>query len=415
MTTMRLAMRRLTQTTCLALLLIVPIASPQAQSRSAETKSELEHVWRVDGPIMEVVRHGAGGSYSMLLNIGAFSSDGQLVAILPQSTGSDRLEIRSATDGALVYDIRYPQELGLAYDIAMSPTGAIALGRHGVVNVYDRARPDVATAMFESDPTVDMCRVAKNCRTSIGSLAFSPDGSLLAFQELSVSTLPVPSYDQGSVYVVEMATGRRVAKLTANTGRPTHVAFSRDGRRLVAMHYTDVMRRGPIGFRVWDTSSWKLLTEVTGLGKGFEPLAIGAVDGAAFAAVYAAAGGRIELRDVERDTVLWSVPLYSPQFERKPTMAGGEEPTLDHVAIAPNGKFVVGYEGPGWMINRGPLDEPDSLGYFGAIVVRNTGDGSIVSTYDIRNVNTLAISPDSKTLLYSVGFHQTYVALARLP
>jgi hypothetical protein len=67
------------------------------------------------------------------------------------------------------------------------------------------------------------------------------------------------------------------------------------------------------------------------------------------------------------------------------------------------------------MINRGPLDEPDSLGYFGAIVVRNTGDGSIVSTYDIRNVNTLAISPDSKTLLYSVGFHQTYVALARLP
>src|SRR6185369_10575297 len=171
----------------------------------------------------------------------------------------------------------------------------------------------------------------------------------LAFQELSVSTLPVPSYDQGSVYVVEMATGRRVAKLTANTGRPTHVAFSRDGRRLVAMHYTDVMRRGPIGFRVWDTSSWKLLTEVTGLGKGFEPLAIGAVDGAAFAAVYAAAGGRIELRDVERD----------------------------HVAIALNGKFVVGYEGPGWMINRGPLDEPDSLGYFGAIVVRNTGDGSI--------------------------------------
>ena len=405
--------RRLTLITCLAAALVAPIASLQSQSRSAGTDYELEQVWRIDGRVIEVVRDGTWFRYTVLSNVDAFSSDGRLVAILPQSSGSDRLEIRSATDGALVHEIRYPKELGLAYDVAMSPTGAIAVGRHGAVHVYDGARPDATVATFESDPAIEPCRAAV-CRPSIGSLAFSPDGTLLAYQELR-STLP-GSYDEGSVYVVEMATGRRTAKLNANTGRPTHVAFSPDGRRLVAMHYTNYgFSRGPISFRVWDTSSWELLTEVSGLGKGFEPLAIGAVDGAAFAAVYAAAGGRIELRDVERNTVLWSVPLYSPPFERKPNMAGGEELTLDHIAIAPNGKFVVGYEGPGWMINRGPLDEPDSLGYFSAIVVRNTRDGSIVATYDIPNVQTLAISPDSKTLLYSVGFHQTYVALARLP
>jgi WD40 repeat protein len=414
MTSTRPPMRSVIQTTCLAILLIVPLASLQSQSRSAEAESKLEHVWRIDGQIIEVVSQHPGFSYTILNNIDAFSSDGQLVAILPQSTGSDGLQIRSATDGALVHDIRYPQEIGLAYGIAMSPTGTIALGRSGAVHVYNSANPGAAIAMFESDTTVGLCQAAKNCRTSIGSLAFSPDSALLAFQELR-PTLP-GNAEEGFVYVVEMATGRRAAKLNANTGRPTHVAFSPDGRRLVAMHYTNYgFSRGPISFRVWDTTSWELLTEVSGLGKGFEPLAIGAVDGAAFAAVYAAAGGRIELRDLERGTVLWSLPLYSPQFERKPTMAGGEELTLDHVAIAPNGKFVVGYEGPGWMINRGPLDEPDSLGYFGAIVVRNAGDGSIVATYDIRNVNSLAISPDSKTLLYSVGFHQTYVALARLP
>jgi hypothetical protein len=183
------------------------------------------------------------------------------------------------------------------------------------------------------------------------------------------------------------------------------------------MHYTtDSMRRGPISFRVWDTSSWDLLSEVSGLGEGYEPLAIGSVAGVGFAAVYSAAGGRLELRDVERDRVLWSEPLHSPPFERKPGMVGGEELALDHVAIAPNGKFIVGYEGPGWMITRGgALDEPDALGYFGAIVVRDTRDGSIVATYDIRNVRALAIAPDSKSLLYSVGFHQTYVALAALP
>jgi hypothetical protein len=96
-------------------------------------------------------------------------------------------------------------------------------------------------------------------------------------------------------------------------------------------------------------------------------------------------------------------------------MEGGRELALDLIAIAPNGKFVVGYEGPGWMIVRGPLDEPDSLGYFGAIVVRNARDGSIVATYDVRDVRALAISPDSTTFAYSVGFQQTYVALARLP
>lgn len=400
----------------LAASLVAPLASLQSQSRVDAVASELVHLWRMDGPVIEVVRNGDRFRYNFLSNIDVFSPNGQRVAILPDASGSDRMVIRSATDGGLVHDIRYPQEVGLAYEIAFSPTGAIALGRYGGVSLYDGGSPGSPLATFQTDPIPEdpPCRNGSVCRATIGSIAFSPDDTLLAFQEVR-STLPAQN-SEGFVYVVETATGRRIAKLEAITGRPTHVAFSPDGRRLVAMHYTTVSgRRGPIGFRVWDTVAWELENEVSGLGQGSEPLAIGATVDTAFAAVYSTAKGLLELRDLERQRVLWSVPLFSPPFDRKPDMVGGEQLALDHVAIAPNGKFIVGYEGAGWMIRRGPLDEPDSLGYFSAIVVRDTRDGSIVATYDIRNVKGLAISPDSKTLLYSVGFHQTYLALAQLP
>jgi WD40 repeat protein len=395
---------------------VVPLASLRSQERSDPVESEIAHIWRVDGPSIEVVRTARTFSYTFLNNIDAFSPDGRRVVILPNASGSDRMEIRSAADGALVQDVHYPRDVGLAYTIAFSPTGTIALGRYGSVSLYDGDAPDSALATFETDPISggSPCRPTV-CRAVVESVAFSPDGTLVAFQEAN-SQSPLRQDYEGSVYVAEATTGRRVAKLEAFTGRPNHVAFSPDGRRLVAIHRSTVDGRlGPFTFRVWDTATWELMKEVNDLGRGFEPLAIGAAAGISFAAVYAVAGGRLELRDLDSDRVLWSVPLYSPPFERKPDMAGGRELTLDHVAIAPNGKFVVGYEGPGWMIRRGPLDEPDSLGYFGAIVVRDTLDGSIVATYDIRNVKALAISPDSRTLLYSVGFHQTYVALARLP
>jgi hypothetical protein len=195
-------------------------------------------------------------------------------------------------------------------------------------------------------------------------------------------------------------------------GRPRYVSFSRDGRRLAALHRE---RWNGLGFRVWDTSSWELLLEVSGLGDGGAPFATGAVAATDFAAAYVA-GDRIVLRDLVRDRVLWSAPLFSPPFEPLPNTARSPQPVvLEHVAITPNGKYVVGYEGPGWVVSPQNIDQRDGIGYVGAIVVRDARDGSIVAAHDIRNVSDLAISPDSTTMAYSVGFHQTYVALARLP
>lgn len=95
--------------------------------------------------------------------------------------------------------------------------------------------------------------------------------------------------------------------------------------------------------------------------------------------------------------------MRSVDSRRRNTQA---EPPLDL------GKYVVGYEGPGWTISPSNIDQTDGIGYVGAIVVRDARDGSIVATRDIRNVTDLAISPDSATMAYGVGFHQTYVARA---
>jgi WD40 repeat protein len=342
------------------------------------------------------------------------------VATLPSSSGSEDLELRNASDGSLVQDVTYPRDAGLAYGVVFSPAGRIALGRVGGAYLYDGSAPRRLLARFDTDPgppprSDPDCKRPNSCLTTVGALAFSPDDRLLAFQELRAWIPWIPQQqNRRFVYVVDASNGRRVAKLDASTGRPQHVSFSPDGRRLVAMHDASENGRNELHVRVWDTSTWALLEDIGGLGPGFEPLATGAVEGAEFAAVYAASG-RIELRDLARNRVLWSKPLISPPVQTSPTTIRAPELELDHVAIAPNGKFVVSYEGAGWTLDPKSPDRPDGIGYMSAIVVRDAHDGSIMAAYDVPDVTDFAISPDSRTLVYSVGFHQTYVALARLP
>jgi hypothetical protein len=396
--------------------LVLPLAPLRSQDGNAPvTLSSIENVWRSDGPVIEVVR----GSYTFRNHVLAFSADGRYVGALPNVSGSKNLEIRSALDGTMVWNVTYPGEAGLGYGLAFSPTGAIALGRWGNVSVYGGAAPDTPLATYDTDrasvgPSHDpSCTKPANCTVGVGTAAFSPDGKLLAFQELR-PTQPGHDYE-GFVHVVDLATRTRVARLDAAAGRPRYVSFSPDGRRLAALHR--VLENGQstdLRFRVWDTSSWALLLEVAGLGEGGAPFATGAVAATNFAAVYVT-GERVVLRDLVRDRVLWSRPLFSPPFEPPPDIVRSPLLVLEHVAITPNGKYVVGYEGPGWVIARRDFDQPDGLGYVGAIVVRDARDGSIVAAHDIRNVTDLAISPDSATVAYGVGFHQTYVALARLP
>ena len=408
--------RRLTSAilTLVATSLTAPIG---AQDGVQVAPSELANIWRVDVsgvdvPVPRLKLDGKPLPSTFLGIVDEFSADGRLVAILPSVSGSNRIEIRNAADGSLVQKVTYPQEAGLAYDVAFSSTGVIALSRLGGVQVYDRNKLDTPAETFDADPrsTPPDCVQPVACRVSIGGSAFSPDGTLLAYQEIRGSGFGLKS--EGFLYVVRMSSGARVAKLEAISGRPFHVSFSPDGRWLIAMHYDRNLahNRGEkerIAFRVWDTSSWAVVREIDGLGEGFEPLATGVIDGAGVVAVYAA-GESIEMRDLVRDRVLWSKPLFRPpSLEARSWAPRQSRRTLERVAIAANGQTVVGYEGRGWMI--------EAMGYMNAIVVRDAHDGSIKAVYDVHSLTDFAVSPDNKMLLYSVGSPQPYTALARLP
>ena len=190
-----------------------------------------------------------------------------------------------------------------------------------------------------------------------------------------------------------------MAQVTA--AAPRGLAFSPDGRRLAALHRVLENRTTNRHLRVWDTSTWQLLIDVGDLGFGTSPFAIGAVAATDDAAAYAS-GGQIVLRDLARNRVLWSAPLLPPPFDPPPNTRWVPHLGLDHVAITPNGKYVVGYEGWGWVISPPILAGSDRLGYMGVLVVRDARDGSVVVAHDIRNVTDLAISPDSSTVAYGV-------------
>lgn len=188
--------------------------------------------------------------------------------------------------------------------------------------------------------------------------------------------------------MIDVATKRIVAELEAS-GYVGTVSFSRDGRKLLAPHGPPPGPGERGGFRIWDTSDWTVLQTIAFAGMG--PLTTGAVDDADFVAVYANAGN-IEMRDLDKDAVLWSVSLIEPQFG----LVGGDRLLFDRqqlrsVGVAPDGSFSMSYEGQ--LARTGRFE--------GAVVVRGAGDGSIRGLYDIFDVTSFAIAPDSKGFAFT--------------
>jgi hypothetical protein len=234
----------------------------------------------------------------------------------------------------------------------------------------------------------------------IDSIALSPDGSMLAFQN---TTTPALEHRAGSV-VADMATGGTVRLLDAISSRPS-ISFSPDGRYLLASATTRTPQGSMLGFRVWDTDDWSMTIEVPGeRGTQLGEMATGETDDSSFVAAYGREG-TLELGDLVDNRVLWNVPLIPSTFAPSDSTILGTE--LDRVEIAPNGQFLITYESP---------RAHDPIGHVsGGIVVREARDGSVNAVYDVYGVTGLSISPDSETFVYSTGAGQVHTALVRVP
>ena len=144
------------------------------------------------------------------------SLDGRTVAIIPCCGESDRLELRDTEDGAPVKTIELStQSSGLTF----SPSGdrIAVVGGNDVVEVIDtKSGARLQTLHTEVGRTVE-------------SIAFSPDGTLLA----------IGSWDGQAMQVWEVAAGRRLMALDGQYP-VTSVAWLPDGQLVASTTNGDV-------------------------------------------------------------------------------------------------------------------------------------------------------------------------------
>jgi hypothetical protein len=350
-----------------AVLLCLGATAAGAAETSTLLPPGLAAVWRIEGRKL--------GAHDSAWSLAAFSTDGTLVGISDESG----TRIYRARDGALVRMFAPPFSTGqFAYSLAISTSGAVALGRVGSVDLH--------SSVDAREPQRYYC--AGSCGP-VSAVEFSPDGRWLAFQ----AARGVLEITPGLVTVIDLRTAAEPRSLEASATR-TRVQFARDSSSLLAANMLRVDDAGSFGLRAWSAASWRRVRDVSGV-----LMPRGAVGPFALNDRVAAyqRDGRIELRELASGALVWAAPLV-PAVE---TTGGAMKVEL--VAFAGNGELVVSYESP----KAG--DAP------GALVLRRMRDGTSVAMYDAAHVSALALAPDGGSFVYTTGGGRTYAVLARVP
>jgi WD40 repeat protein len=350
-----------------------PVSGAAAIGASIGADPSLSVVWRVDERVNKAP--------VLVRSTQAFSRDGRLLGVLD----SRGVRIMDSTEPLGSRFVSSDDRLR-AHSLAISVDGRIAIGRVGGLHVYG---PGARRPSWYA--CVDPCG-------PIMALDYSPDGQWLAYQ--GTRGLDDRRRGLGSVIVLDAASGELIANLRSTAAR-AFVMFSADGEHLVSSHTTSFDDEEVHGVRVWSTSDWKLVRQSDGFRRKWR--AVGTIANSHVGAYF----GRdhIEIRDLVRDRLLWSVPLIGPSVA---STASGEFPTrrLELIELSPNGEFVLSYESPAATIgSRNP----------GTIVIREAHSGRVEAMYDAADVTSLAVSPDSRTFLFATGSGQTYRLLARVP
>ena len=325
----------------------------------------------------------------------AFSGDGEQVVLLHESDRWQAVTTFDVANGATVREQAVRLD-GIARAIAVSANGRLAVAAPGHVDVFD---------LSSGQPVLDRFECA-GC--NISALAFSPDGSTLAMQDVRAPR--ERALGVGAARILDLET-MRVAELEAIAGSRRAVSFSPDGGRLLTAHTAYLGAEEYLGFRVWATAGPRLLYTASFTASTMGAIGTGAVDGADFVAVNGN-GGNIEMRDLTNEVLLWSVPMIPNPYAGAEGLRFGVE--LEHVAIAADGSFVVSYERPGDGVGslsvRGVLVRES-----GGIVVRRGSDGGIIAVYDVPGVTALAVAPDSRTFAFATPRRLPRLALVRAP
>ena len=176
---------------------------------------------------------------------------------------------------------------------------------------FRQGRTTEARGALLSAQSQRLAGVLPDHRGSVRSLAFSPDGRLLA----------TAAADR-NVRLWDVSTRRRVAVLTRNKGAVTAVAFSPDGKLL------DVGGRDAT-IALWAPDTDKRLARLTGHGKGVE-------NGGVLVLAFGPDGRTLASGGDDRTVGLWDTR------EREAlAVLEGHTNSVTTLAFAPSGAFVV--------------------------------------------------------------------------
>jgi WD40 repeat protein/tRNA A-37 threonylcarbamoyl transferase component Bud32 len=149
-------------------------------------------------------------------------------------------------------------------------------------------------------------------QASVNSVAFSPDGRLLASCEGRWA-----GREPGAVKVWDLATGRKVASCTGHTKPVVQVAFNPDGQRLASASHDGTAR-------IWDAET------------GTQLALFRAPHGAVYSVAFSPDGQRLATTHPDGSVVVWDAVLGKPQH----TLAGHRD-NVFCVAFSPDGRLLA--------------------------------------------------------------------------